>query len=477
MPTPLHTYRVQVLGCRVNHAERRELEGVLRGRGLREARPDEPADLEIIHTCSVTGRAAAKSRQAIRRATRNQGNSGAVLVTGCLVGTDPDQALELTGPTGPGGGSISHQTLVPQAVGDWLDTHAMQPAAHSERPPMRPSTTNTLPIAAFPDQAARHVRAEVRIQDGCDAHCTFCIIPAARPVLRTKQPRVVLEEVSRLIDLGHPEIVLAGIFLGAYGHETAIRRHQSQPDATPLADLVDAVASLPGLQRLRLSSLEPGDVTDPLLDAFAAHQQVIAPHLHLPLQSGSDEILRRMNRQYDTSHFLDMIDRVSAHLTREGVPPAITTDIICGFPGETEDDFEKTVAIARQVGFLHMHVFPFSARSGTAAARWHQHAIEPRVMQTRVRAMIDLETTPKTGLADTFRNRLIGREVRLFAEQPDRHRTGHWTGRCDHYCEVSIPGSRSRGELVRAIVRRIEDDVLRADPVPAAVRLPVLQPL
>jgi threonylcarbamoyladenosine tRNA methylthiotransferase MtaB len=172
-----------------------------------------------------------------------------------------------------------------------------------------------------------------------------------------------------------------------------------------------------------------------------------------------------------------MIDQVNTALTKEGVPPAITTDIICGFPGESQDDFEQTVSIANRVGFLHMHVFPYSARTGTAAARWTQSAVEPTITQERVRQLIDLETTPNSGLADAFRSRLIGREVRIFAEQPNARRDGHWTGRCDHYCQTSIPGPRRRGELVRAIVRKIEDDVLLADPVPTAVRLPVLQPL
>ena len=521
MSQPFTTYRVRVLGCRVNHAERRELEAVLRSRGLQEAELGRPADLEIVHTCGVTGRAAAKSRQAIRKASGGQAPGGAVLVTGCLVGTDPQQASDLAGPRGA---AIGHQTPVPQAVGEWLDTHAPsgppsvaaaaanprptteplplplpiasppnQPARHGEwldthapsgppsvaaaAPNPRPTTEPLpLPIAVRPDQPARHVRAEVRIQDGCDAHCTFCIIPAARPVLRSKETSVVLDEVARLIDLGHPEIVLAGIFLGAYGHHTALRRRQTNPQATPLADLVDAVASTPGLQRLRLSSLEPGDVTEPLLDAFVAHEGVVAPHLHLPLQSGSDTILRRMNRQYRMRDYFDMIERVNATLTRGGLPPAITTDIICGFPGESPDDFEQTATAATQVGFLHMHVFPYSPRRGTAAARWHQHAIEPTLTQTRVRALISLETTPDTGLADIFRRRLIGREVRLFAEKPDHRRPDAWTGRCDHYCEVSIPGPRNRGDLVRAIVRGIEDDVLLAAPVSAAVRLPVLQP-
>jgi threonylcarbamoyladenosine tRNA methylthiotransferase MtaB len=284
---------------------------------------------------------------------------------------------------------------------------------------------------------------------------------------------IVLDEVSRLIDLGHQEIVLAGIFLGAYGHESALRRKQRQLEADPLADLVSAVATLPGLRRLRLSSLEPGDVTDELLDVYATHPKVLAPHLHLPLQSGSDEVLRRMNRQYRVGEYLELIDRVTATLTRNTLPPAITTDIICGFPGETDEAFQQTVEIVQRVGFLHMHVFPWSPRHGTAAARWLQDAAASPVVTKRVRDLMQMENAAEIGLAVAFRSRLIGREVRLFAEQPDPNRPGHWLGRCDHYALISVESDCKRGEFVRAIARRIEDDAIVADVV-ASRSLPVL---
>ncbi len=316
------------------------------------------------------------------------------------------------------------------------------------------------------------MRAEVRIQDGCDAHCTFCIIPRTRPVLRSKSISTVLDEVEALVALGHREVVLAGIFLGAYGHETALRRRQAHPTAEPLAELVDAVATVPGLARLRLSSLEPGDVTDALLETMAARADTVVPHLHLPLQSGSDAILRRMNRQYSVADFLDMIDRVEDALSRDGLPPAITTDVICGFPGETDADFEQTVAVAKRVGFLHMHVFPYSARAGTAAARWREAAVSGDIASDRVRRLIDLEQN--NGLADAFRRRLLGRAVRLLIEQPDPSRPSHWLGRCDHYARFSIAGNYERGQIIRAIGRQIEDDVVIAEACLHGCSLPVM---
>ena len=463
---PPRTYRVRVLGCRVNHAERREVESVLRDRGLKEAVPGRPADLEIVHTCSVTGRAAAKSRQAARRA--KQSHNSTLLLTGCLVGSNRDQAELLTGNPSH---AIGHDLPMPLAVASWFD--AQWANGHQKSCPKVEESILPLPLAAMPNQPANHVRAEVRIQDGCDAHCTFCIIPTTRPVLRTKSISTVTEEVERLVDLGHREVVLAGIFLGAFGHETALRRRQQHRSAAPLADLVDAVASVQGLARLRLSSLEPGDVSDALLTTLAAHPEVVVPHLHLPLQSGSDRVLRRMNRQYRVADYLDMVDRATHALSRNGIPPAFTTDIICGFPGETTNDFEQTVAIAERVGYLHMHVFPFSPRHGTAAARWKDQFVPDAIRTERVRHLIDLETRPD-GLSERFRRRLAKHPLRLLAEQPDPHRSGNWLGRCDHYAMVSVKIRCERGDLVRAMATEIEDDVIIAEAETADCSLPML---
>jgi threonylcarbamoyladenosine tRNA methylthiotransferase MtaB len=467
------TFRVHVLGCRVNHAEKREIEGVLRSRGLIQAAGGVAADLEIVHTCGVTGRAAAKSRQAIRHARRTQTTHGTTLITGCLTGTDPDQAAQLTDANTI---AFDRQHPVPQAVADWFDTQH-DPARQ------QPSVSSTdggleqpipLPITALPNRLAHHIRAEVHIQDGCNAHCTFCIIPRGRPTLRSKRPGDVVREVTRLVELGHPEIVLTGIFLGAYQHHTAIRKKQRHIGACPLAELVHAVAQINGLQRLRLSSLEPGDVSNELLDAMVANNHVVTPHLHLPLQSGSDAVLRRMNRQYRVGDYLDMVSRITAAIGRPGLPPAITTDIMTGFPGESDEDFEHTLRVAKQVGFLHMHVFRFSPRSGTAAARWTTQAVPAAITQARSARLRALETRPVTGLAAIYRQYLLNQEVRVIAERPDPNRSHHWLGRCDHYCMVSCRQPSRRGEIVRAIVRGIEDDILIADPVSATVQLPVL---
>ncbi|MHC5114698.1 MAG: MiaB/RimO family radical SAM methylthiotransferase [Planctomycetota bacterium] len=470
-------YRITTLGCRVNHAETREIESVLLSRGLARAAADEAADVEVVHTCSVTTTAAAKSRHAVRRARRRQGEAPHVLVTGCYAETNRDEAARIAGDSDhviahedAAGSDAPMVDRLATAIDAWLG--ATPPPA-----PPSPDTGRLVPLpVVMPERnAGAHVRAELRIQDGCDAHCTFCIIPKIRRTLRSKSVADAVAEARRLVDLGHREIVLSGIFIGAYGHETALRRHQADPGAEPLADLLDAVAAVPGLERLRVSSMEPGDVTPALLDAMVANAPVVVPHLHLPLQSGSDRILRRMNRQYTVDAYLEMIDAVNAALTTaDGLPPAITTDVICGFPGETEAEFERTVRVARAVGYLHMHVFPYSARPGTAAARWRDDFVDDAVRKRRVRRLIDLEEDPVDGLSIRYRRRLAGRTVRVILEQPDRDDATLMTGRCDHYALVHVRTDRPRGTLLTATIGDVTADRTDAVTEPESHPLPVL---
>src|SRR5581483_9345929 len=245
-------------------------------------------------------------------------------------------------------------------------------ANHSHAAPgfvKRKVSRNVIGARSLPllnERQSHHQRAYLKIQDGCDAHCTYCIIPQLRPSLWSKPVDECLNEARALVDAGHKEIVLTGIFLGAYGQPTALRRRQSIETAKPLGDLVEALCTqVRGLHRLRFSSLEPGDLTDDLIERLRSRPQIV-PHFHLPLQSGSDVILHRMNRQYTRDDFLRMIERVHEKFDR----PAITTDIIVGFPGETHEEFSRTLQVVDQARFIHTHAFSFSPRPGTAAARW-----------------------------------------------------------------------------------------------------------
>lgn len=466
----------------------------MRSRGLKPALGSAIADLEVIHTCTVTHVAAAKSRQAIRRAARRAGHADRpkVVVTGCYAGSNADEALSLVGhpdqvvPQGAADGSTLGERFA-ERMDSWL---IRRPTPRSVRnagwecsnrrttAQLTPAT-RVLPLPVMGPEgataASRHIRAELRIQDGCDAHCTFCIIPQIRPVLRSKRVADAREEARRLVELGHREIVLTGIFIGAYGHETALRRRQRDPGGHPLAELVDTVAQVPGLARLRISSVEPGDVTEALLDAMIEHAPVVVPHLHVPLQSGSDRILRRMNRQYGTTAYLEMIDQVQRALTIEGLGPALTTDILCGFPGETAQDFQQTLAVAQRVGYLHMHVFPYSRRAGTAAARWTDQAVQPATIRQRVNALIDLEQDPHDGLSIRYRRHLLGRLARVILERPDPDRQGAMLGRCDHYAQLSVTTEHPRGTVMQVRITDVTPTTTLAHPAEPCVSLPQLQ--
>lgn len=475
--SPPLTYRITILGCRVNHAEARGMQAILHDRGLIPAADQSAADLEIVHTCSVTTSAARQSRQAIRRSRRTQTAQQTTIVTGCFVGTDPEISRKLAGRDEF---ALAHDDRTPllrrfaRQLDQWLTnrqtiTHLRGPSGSCS-----PLSENTARLLTQPTVKGRHIRAEVKIQDGCDASCTFCIIPKIRRHLRSKSIADTVAEVRHLVDLGHREVVLTGIFIGAYGHETALRRRQANPTAEHLAELLDAVAQVPGLARVRLSSMEPGDVTPALLEAMNANANVIVPHLHLPLQSGSDTILRRMNRQYRVGDYREMIAMVNESLSRDDLPPAITTDIICGFPGETADDFEATRALAEEVGYLHMHVFPYSPRPGTAAARWKDQFIPPEVIKARVRTLIDLERDPRDGLSIRFRRRLKNRTVRVIIEQRDQDDPSFVLGRCDHYARIRFPGAFRRGEEEHVRIHRITARSTEGERVRGSIPLPVL---
>jgi len=516
------SYRITTLGCRVNHAESRDIESVLLARGLRRAPDRQPADLEVVHTCSVTQQAAAKSRNAVRRAIRRQhaddddhGHaepanwrgprpSPTVLVTGCYAGTNTEEAASITNdrdhviPQSEDDGSSMIDRFVRQ-VDRWLAEYpslqtSIRPAARDSSTRTLNGTTNhddadrsnsesipvirPLPVVEPQNDAGSHIRAELRIQDGCDAHCTFCIIPKIRLSLRSKTVADAVDEARRLVDAGHLEIVLTGIFIGAYGHETALRRKQHHRHVTPLADLLDAVAQVPGLERLRISSMEPGDVTQPLLDAMLDNAPTVVPHLHLPLQSGSDAILAKMNRQYRVGDYLEMIDQVNDTLTQVdeqgwALPPAITTDIICGFPGETQDDFEQTVNIAERVGYLHMHVFPFSSKPGTAAARWTNKFVPNHIVKKRVRRLIDLENDPENGFSIQYRRNMLGQTTRMIVEQTDHQDPTLKTGRCDHYALLTARTNAPRGTVLPVKIIDLTPEHTFAEPLPTRVSLPV----
>jgi threonylcarbamoyladenosine tRNA methylthiotransferase MtaB len=460
---PVRTFSIQTLGCKVNHYESEQIATLLRSWGLEPAEPDR-AQLRIIHTCSVTTEAASKSRQTLRRAIRLPILQGSVpgsipitgqrvIVTGCWATSHPAEAAAIAGPETV----LTHHQDVAQRLANLLSSWGVDgpPAeAHTQlvrrsaEAKVRPEDivgTRSLPL--LEERQAGHQRAFLKIQDGCDAHCTYCIIPSLRPGLWSKPHADVLSEARRMIEVGHREIVLTGIFLSAYGQATALRRRQTSGGPGPLASLVESLCQIPGLRRLRLSSLEPGDLNDDLLNVLRSCS-VVVPHFHLPLQSGSDRLLRRMNRQYSRDEYLRMIDRVQTAFDR----PALTTDIIAGFPGETDEDFEQTLGVANKARFIHIHAFPFSPRPGTAAARWTSEFTLPKVTSRR----IDQLNLLGDQFSLEFRNSFVGQTAQLLVERDDGKPGTMRHGRCERYFDVHFEGPAvSTGDLVTVRIERV----------------------
>ena len=452
----MKTFAINTLGCKVNQYESQQIRELLEGFGLWPAQPADRADLVVVNTCCVTHIASAKSRQYIRKAQKHYPDA-TVVVAGCLpVG----QSHELKNI----GGNVHivwqkkdlAKTLADLLQADGTDNDTRQtdkPNTYltskravilNETKTAKVNWQNDLGTSGYPAQLgplssyAGQCRAFLKIQDGCDGYCTYCIVPKIRSEIYNKPASIVLQEAYNLIYAGHKEIVLTGIFLGAYGQKTVRRTNWEAAKKDKLAELVDKIAQVPGLERVRLSSLEPGDVTDRLLDVFCKHRNVM-PHLHLPLQSGSERILKKMRRQYTVAEFLQVVDRVRLRLDR----PAITTDVIVGFPGETDEDFERTMEVARSAAFAKMHVFSFSARAGTAAAKM-QPTVDARVIKERSRLLRELDEE----LQERFRAQFAGEKVGIIVEK-----TGPVRGRSERYFMVELDCKEvaKRGEYIQAV--------------------------
>ncbi|HUU58324.1 MAG TPA: MiaB/RimO family radical SAM methylthiotransferase [Phycisphaerae bacterium] len=472
------------VGCKVNQYDTEAVSALLGGLGLaRAAGAGEGADLLVVNTCCVTAAAAAKSRRAVRRMVRRHPHA-AVLILGCSATRDAlslRRAARDAGAAGPvhiaghgddvascvrdcvaslGPGTHTcggEETPAPAgAVGNegWMKAGASyipvgtDPSVASisthirAHPPA--SVKGNLTASALPPirTFAGHQRAFVKVQDGCDAFCTYCIVPHLRRRVGWRRQRDVLDEVRALVANGHREVVLCGVFLGAYGQPTALRRRWTAPAALP--GLLRQVAAVEGLWRVRLSSLEPGDLTGQLLEAFA-QCPTVAPHLHLPLQSGSRRILQRMNRQYDPDSYLDAVER----LRQAVADPAVTTDVLVGFPGETDGDFDSTLDVARRAGFTKIHIFPFSAREGTAAWNWRDQAPPADVIRARCARLAELARE----MAERFRAGFLGRTLQVLVQQPNSETPpGHHRGLTDRYIEVRFPAPAGACDLVGRVV-------------------------
>ncbi len=423
------TCRLVTLGCKVNQYETQYVKEALQNHGYREAGGGEKADLCVVNTCTVTREGDAKSRQAVRRLhERNPG--AAIIVMGCYATRDPQAVARLPGVARV----ITDKTRLPEEL--------------------RPFGVAEMPrgIRRFDG----HQRAFVKVQDGCLLNCTFCIIPQVRPSLRSRTPEDIVAEVEGLVEGGIEEIVLTGIHLGHYGIDLS----QGRPKEAwcRLWHLLKRLDALPGNFRIRLSSLEAAEVRDDLVHVMA-HSRRVVPHLHLCLQSGSDRILSRMKRRYRSDGFLEHCRRLAEALER----PAFTTDVIVGFPGETEADFEQTCRVLEKVGFCKVHIFPYSQRVGTPAAAFEDQ-VPPAVTESRRRRLLELER----GLARRYCDSLLGRPLDVMVEGEDPLLPGYSRGTSCRFVTISFPGHAAALVGKRVSVRAVGMDErgLLGEPLP-----------
>jgi len=408
---------ITTLGCKINQYDSAVIQNRLEAQYSFVAF-DEPADCYVINTCTVTDRADWEARQLIRRAKRLN-PAAKVLVTGCYAQVNPDEVAGVAG--------------VDYVVGlNRLDDLLRFVEASPVNSPQvavsdvkRERGVAVLGTRALPG----HTRAFLKIQEGCNYTCTYCIIPTARGLSRSVTPREVMEQVKQLADSGYKEIVLTGIHLGGYGHDLKPK--------IDLTALVETIADSGLMARLRLSSLDPREVPDRLLDLLAG-SKVICPHLHICAQSGDDGILKAMRRNYDTAYYRDLLTRV-----RERLPDAaLGSDIIIGFPGESEAQFENSLQYFASLPLTYFHVFPYSSRRTTVAASMPDH-VPMAVKKLRGRRMRELGAQKKR----TFYARFLGQTVSVLVQAKVDGASGTRRGFTRNYLPVAVAAEIANHEI------------------------------
>ena len=433
------------LGCKVNGYEMDVMQQILHKKGYKIVPFDEKADIYIINTCTVTNIADQKSRQMLHRAKKK--NPDAVVVAvGCYVQT--------------GGEKIAEDTAIDLVIGnnrkrdvaEILEEYlaAKENGTLSDRDRMLQSQT-VIDINHTKEYeemkltgTSGHTRAYVKIQDGCNQFCSYCIIPYARGRVRSRREEDILTEVLHLVETGYQEIVLTGIHISSYGID------RGTPE---LLQLLEKLNRIEGLRRIRLGSLEPGIVTEEFAGKLSLFSKV-CPHFHLSLQSGCDETLRRMNRRYTTGEYLKKVEILRRYFDR----PAITTDVIVGFPGETEDEFKSTEAFLEKVHFYEMHIFKYSRRQGTRAPPMEDQ-VSDQVRAERSGRLMRLEQR----MSQEYRQSFIGENVEVLYEEAKKiGETVYQIGHTVRYIKI---GRKAQGDfrnriLSETLVGALQDDIM-----------------
>lgn len=434
------------LGCKVNAYEMDFMQQMLQEKGYKIVSFDEVADIYIVNTCTVTNIADRKSRQMLHRAKKR--NPDAVVVAvGCYVQTGKE-TLEKDGTVDLAIGNNRKKDLV-EILEAYLEER-QQAALEGMKMEVSPKETPVPAVkierididhAPYEEmtlkRAAEHTRAYIKIQDGCNQFCSYCIIPYARGRVRSRQEEDILREARGMAQAGYREVVLTGIHISSYGADRG---------GSELACLMERLSEIEGIERIRLGSLEPGIVTEEFAAGISAMPKV-CPHFHLSLQSGSDTVLRRMNRRYDTAGYYGAVERLRKYY----VNPAITTDVIVGFPGETEEEFAQTEDFLRRVGFYEMHIFKYSRRQGTRAAAMEGQLTEAE-KAVRSERLIRLEREMSRAYREVFLGET--QEV-LFEELLEKDGEAYWIGHTPRYLKAARKAEQGENLQNRIISGRL----------------------
>lgn len=408
------------LGCKVNHYETEAIWQLFKEEGYERVEYDSIADVYVINTCTVTNTGDKKSRQVIRRAIRKNPD-GVICVTGCYAQTSPAEIMAIPGVDVVVGTQDRRKMLT------YIEEYK------KERQPINGVTNimknrvyEELDVPAFTDRT----RASLKIQEGCNNFCTFCIIPWARGLMRSRDPEEVIHQAQQLVDAGYKEIVLTGIHTGGYGED--------MKDYNLAMLLKDLEQKVKGLKRIRISSIEASQLTDEVIEVID-QSDIVVRHLHIPLQSGSNTVLKRMRRKYTMEFFAERLEKLKKALP--GL--AVTSDVIVGFPGETEEEFMETYQFIKEHKFSELHVFPYSKRTGTPAARMDDQ-IDEDIKNERVHRLIELSNQLAKEYASEFENEVL----EVIPEEI--YQDDLYVGYTDNYLKVVFPATEEMvGKLVK----------------------------
>ena len=411
---------VMTLGCKVNTYESEFIISLFKNRGYEICDFNDECDIYIINTCTVTNNSDSKSKKMIRQAIKRNPNA-CVVAMGCFIAANPD--IEI-----PGLDIIIGNKDKAKIV-SLLDEYFKNKEIINKQYTGRLKEFEDMYITDFPGRT----RAFVKIQDGCDNFCSYCIIPFVRGKCRSKDESKVISEVTDLVSNGYKEVVLTGIHTGSFGVDLD----------TDFADLLDKLVKIDGLDRLRISSIETTELNDKVLNVLR-NSKVLVDHLHIPIQAGSNEILKAMNRKYDLDFFFDKIKEIRS--IRPEI--SISTDVIVGFPGETEELFKTTIDTCKKLEFSKLHVFPYSERKGTASSRM-DNKVERGVVKDRARRLIEVSHE----LENNYMNKFINREVEVLIEEV---KDGYSYGHTGNYLYVKIKGEYPHNEYKKVRIIDIE---------------------